>query len=924
MAAESPPRVVAQLEEAAAVVATELKSNGTLCRKQQKPSTSVSVSLHALTAAALALPGLMPASVNAADEEASFQYGYYQEGKRDLAGVNSRFDPIEVNSIQGSSKIKLADRIKFAFNYIQDTWSGATPVATAPQSFDGNKEGGLISGATPLLQNNTVYFDRELNPLKLDTSTGQFIKDTQLVHTLSSASPETRKQGDFKLGYEWDEAALDVGGGISVENDYESRFGNLSGRWDFNQKLTSLNLGLSYTNSDTRAILDHDATPYIYDTTDAGLPVYNSTSSNSQIEKIGGNTVLSGNRQDWTTAFGLTQVLNKNAVIETGIGFTRSTGYMANPYKAVETVFIDPGQTGDVLRGFATGLLEKRPDKRNQWSGNMRYVQYIEGLDASVHLDYRFFHDDWGINAHTFEADWSQPLGNGWIVTPRVRYYSQDAADFYHPYMVSQQAYSKTAVDANGNSISLNADAPNNGLEYIYDPNTGDYVDQNGGRINETQFNPTPKIVYFDPKKLPSHYSSDQRLSGFGALSGGIIISKQFAKGVRLEAGAEYYTHAGSLKLGGGGEGSYADYNYYMVNAALTVDLSALAPPGGDEHDGHDHHAAHHGSHAPAGVMFDHMLSQSGDFMVGYRYMYGTQAGNMLHGANNVNDRAIVNNGCEVNPCYVTASGMNMHMHMINLMYAPNDWLNLMLMPQFVDMHMSIRQLDGAPPTATETESELITHHILHEHTTGGIGDTGLYAMIKLLDASGHHLHATLGLSAPTGDVGIKLRDTHRIEAGFIHYGMQLGSGTWDFNPSLTYTGQKDRWSWGAQLSGIKRLEDRNASGFAFGDIFQSTAWGSYNLLHWLSVSARGIYTIQGSVRGDFNGTFNKLGPMDYTSNYGGRYWDVGFGLNVVVPSGDLAGNRLGVEWLQPVHDDVNGYQLPRDGALSASWSYAF
>jgi hypothetical protein len=43
-----------------------------------------------------------------------------------------------------------------------------------------------------------------------------------------------------------------------------------------------------------------------------------------------------------------------------------------------------------------------------------------------------------------------------------------------------------------------------------------------------------------------------------------------------------------------------------------------------------------------------------------------------------------------------------------------------------------------------------------------------------------------------------------------------------------------------------------------------------------------------------------------------------------VVPSGDLAGNSFGFEWLQPVADDFNGYQLQREGALSANWSFAF
>ena len=163
-----------------------------------------------------------------------------------------------------------------------------------------------------------------------------------------------------------------------------------------------------------------------------------------------------------------------------------------------------------------------------------------------------------------------------------------------------------------------------------------------------------------------------------------------------------------------------------------------------------------------------------------------------------------------------------------------------------------------------------------------------------------------------------------RIDAGFQHYGMQLGSGTWDFKPSITYTGKLDKFSWGAQINGTVRLEGNNESGFAFGDIFQSTAWGSYNVLDWLSASVRGVYTLQGTVRGEYNGTFNKLGPVDYPSNYGGRYWDVGFGLNAFVPTGDLQGNNLSFEWLQPVSDDVNGYQLPRTGALAATWSYAF
>ena len=176
---------------------------------------------------------------------------------------------------------------------------------------------------------------------------------------------------------------------------------------------------------------------------------------------------------------------------------------------------------------------------------------------------------------------------------------------------------------------------------------------------------------------------------------------------------------------------------------------------------------------------------------------------------------------------------------------------------------------------------------------------------------------------------------------------MQLGSGTWDFKPSLTYTGHIDSWSWGAQANGTVRMENHNQSGYRLGDLFQATAWGGYNLTNWLTASVRGVYTVQGRIQGQYTGSSGgqfidhytpdqngdpvpvyssilKFGPQDYPQNYGGRFWDVGFGLSATVPSGAFAGNRVSVEWLQPVHTDFNGYQLERDGALSATWSKAF
>ncbi|WP_347986721.1 DUF3570 domain-containing protein [Methylomonas sp. AM2-LC] len=886
-----------------------------------KPVLANHKTLKKFTASALALPGIFMAVSCLADDETEFQYSHYQETKRNLYGqAANNSNPIEVDSLNGAAKFNLNDRTRFGFNFTQDTWGGATPISTAPFSVGLNHvaiTNHIAAGASPYIQAlggahidlNTGKVVKAFGDPNPDTGIQPYIKDTQLVQTIASASPETRKQGDFKLSYDWDESQLDIGGGISLERDYTSRYGNIGGRWDVNQKLTSLNYGLSYTNSDTNALMNHDSQSYIFSDYYQGTGQMKSISTAAGTEQR-----LQSNRQDFAGNLGFSQILNKDAVFQTNLGFSQSSGYLANPYKVVETFFIDRGAIHppgycdfnlcdtppNVVAAVGYAYLEKRPDVRNQWTVSSRYVQYIKPLDAALHFEYSFSSDDWGIKAHTFSSDWVQPLGGGWSVTPKVRYYSQDAASFYTPYLFVNQ------VDAGEKANSL---------------------------------------------KLPANYSSDQRLSAFGTLSGGISVSKQFAKGITFETGFEYYTHAGSLKLGGGGEGDYANYRYYVANASLKLNMSAIASAAKavssmaegsipdmaedrsqneiDVLDPHRYHRSsghQHGAPIPAGVMFGHMLHKPGEFMLGYRYMYSTEAGNMLHGTNTIPDSTIVSQACGAvrsANCYLTPNNMNMHMHMLDLMYAPTDWLNLMLMPQFVDMNMGMRGLAGAP-TPTSLLENHIEHHIQAGHSTGGVGDTGLYSLFKLYSGQGQHINLTLGATAPTGDVGIKLLRNHQADSGYIHYGMQLGSGTWDFKPSLTYTGQLDDWSWGAQISGTKRLQSMNSSGFAFGDIFQSTAWGSYSLFDWLSASVRGVYTSQGAVRNQFNGLSDQLGPMDFPRNYGGRYWDLGLGINASVIGGSLAGNKLSFEWLQPISTDVNGYQLDRNGALSATWGYAF
>ena len=101
---------------------------------QSRSASANNKTLHALTSAAMVLPGLMlqPAQATEVDADSfSFQYYRFQEGKRNLFNVPNKLDPIQADVIHATGRLSLTDRVKFNFNYTRDTWSGATPARSS-------------------------------------------------------------------------------------------------------------------------------------------------------------------------------------------------------------------------------------------------------------------------------------------------------------------------------------------------------------------------------------------------------------------------------------------------------------------------------------------------------------------------------------------------------------------------------------------------------------------------------------------------------------------------------------------------------------------------------------------------------------------------------------------------------------------------
>ena len=88
-------------------------------------------------------------------------------------------------------------------------------------------------------------------------------------------------------------------------------------------------------------------------------------------------------------------------------------------------------------------LYESRPAIRNKNAiyGQLRH--YFNG--NSMDVSYRYFWDDWGVVAHTVDANYLWQAKNGRTYQPHVRWYRQSSSNIYAPFLVQGANWSKYA-----------------------------------------------------------------------------------------------------------------------------------------------------------------------------------------------------------------------------------------------------------------------------------------------------------------------------------------------------------------------------------------------------------------------------------------------------------------------------------------------
>ncbi len=337
--------------------------------------------------------------------------------------------------------------------------------------------------------------------------------------------------------------------------------------------------------------------------------------------------------------------------------------------------------------------------------------------------------------------------------------------------------------------------------------------------------------------------------------------------------------------------------NLFIASLALTLSHAAIA----DEHNHHQHgedsHSGHHHAsvEAPIGLMGAH-LHEEGDWMFSYRYGRMAMEQNRS-GTGNVSDADVLAS------FPVTPTDMEMEMHMFGAMYGVSDDLTLMAMIPYTFRSMN---------HVTRTGARFRTN-------TEGFGDARLGALISLWEDHGQSLHLNAGLSLPTGSID----ETGRTPLGVVRlpFPMQLGSGTFDFTPSLTYLYESGNWGLGSQLNLTARL-GRNSENYSLGNEIGLSGWTGYRFNDLVSATVR----LDGRDWGNIDGADSQINPAIVptarTDLRGGTRVDALIGLDLTIPKAE--GQRFAIEVGAPIYEKLDGPQLSSDWRLTAGWQGSF
>lgn len=266
--------------------------------------------------------------------------------------------------------------------------------------------------------------------------------------TGASRMSDNRTAGDVKVTRYQSRSAYALSLSHSGEHDYVSDAVGLDARFSSDDNNTTFNVGVGGSKDDITA------TGYTRDE-------------------------FHGKRYTAEFMAGVTQAMSPRDLMQLNMTYSNGHGHYSDIYKG-----------------------DNRPNSRRQMAALLRWNHHFEEMGATLRTSYRYYRDSWKLRSHTWQAEWVQPFGNRYTLTPLIRYYTQNAASFY--------------VDPEINPVS--------GQPHL--PASLDTANE---------------------------FTSDQRLSAFGAVTVGLKAAVRLDHNWSADVKLEYMEQRASWRVGGQG-----------------------------------------------------------------------------------------------------------------------------------------------------------------------------------------------------------------------------------------------------------------------------------------------------------------------------------------------------------------------------------
>ncbi len=224
-------------------------------------------------------------------------------------------------------------------------------------------------------------------------------------HTISSAShADTRIYPTLSYGItnELKGNAINFTGSYSQEFDYQS---------------IGAGIGFTKTSKDKNSEFGIKLQAYL-DNLKVILPIELRTGSQQQRRR---NDYPSASRNSFSSSFTFSQMVSERLQFAVLLDLVYQSGYLSTPFHRI--YFTDGTESN-----------EKLPSSRFKVPVGLR-LNYFLGDKFVIRSYYRYYQDDWGLTANTFNIELPVKITSFISVSPFYRYYSQNGVKYFAPYL---------------------------------------------------------------------------------------------------------------------------------------------------------------------------------------------------------------------------------------------------------------------------------------------------------------------------------------------------------------------------------------------------------------------------------------------------------------------------------------------------------